>query len=99
MTFSSLAFITGRLYNEEREVEHTWSARSPGRNPSTPHVCPSGQALGMALILTWGGVLAGVQRCSPLLIAQSGWQMGSRLAFVCALPSSHLYQTRRILTG
>ena len=41
----------------------------------------------------------GVQRCSPVLIAHFGWQMGSCLAFICALPSSRLYKTRWILTG
>lgn len=61
-------------------------------------MCPSGRAPDTALIQTRRG-LERVQRRTPLLIAQFRWQMGSRLAFICALPSSHLYQTRWILTG
>lgn len=63
-----------------------------------PHVCPSGQALDTALIQTWRG-LVGIQRCTPVFTAQSGWEVGSCLAFICVLPSSHLYKTHWILMG
>lgn len=63
-----------------------------------PHVCPSGQVLDTAPTQTRRG-LAGAQRCTPVLTAQFGWQMGYRLAFICALSSSHLYKTHWILTG
>lgn len=63
-----------------------------------PHMCPSGQALDAALSQAWRG-LAGVQRCTLVLNVQFGWQMGSCLAFVCALPSSHLDKTHWLLTG
>lgn len=83
VTFSSSALITRRLCNKECEVEHTQSACSPpDRSWSMPHVCPSGQALDTALIQTWRG-LVGIQRCTPVFTAQSGWEVGSCLAFMC----------------
>jgi len=83
-TFSSLAFITGRLCNEERGAKQSCSARGPpGRSWSTPHVCLIGQALGTALIQTqrgWRGPALHPASCSPVWVADgilSGLQLCS----------------------